>query len=133
MGGLRRGVCAIIIGCAGYILGTQAAHREAIRRLQVEASGNLAQRIEALSLLRMADSSAAIAQLEGEVAQLATTIVANPEVDRHSLSMLKSYLSGVPANSTRPELHSLGLDAYPLLAPRECPSALRALLQRYEK
>jgi hypothetical protein len=51
---------AIVAGGTGYAAGSRQGHQAMMTRLQIEAGGNLTQRIEALSLLRIGDVPAAI-------------------------------------------------------------------------
>ena len=53
-----------------------------ISALQTEATGNLTQRIEVLSLLRMGEVPTAIVRLESEADQLTRTIALNPAANQ---------------------------------------------------
>lgn len=99
-----------------------------IRTLQVEAAGNLAQRIEALSLLRTGDVPAAILRLESEADLLTRTIAANPGADQRVLAYMKTYLSVAPPSPSRDKALSTALEGVPVLEPSKCNTALKALL-----
>lgn len=122
----------VVVICAGavvgYLAGSQRAHEMSIRRLQLEASGNLGQRIEALSLLRLGDTPTAIERIESEVGQLGRSIALNRDSDRRILAVLKTYLSVVPQSGSG--LHDLSsvLADVPVLEASQCDSALRQLL-----
>lgn len=61
--GILVGLAAVV---AAFAVGQQQGHAAMITSLQVEAAGNLSQRIETLSLLRIGDTTAAIHRLETE-------------------------------------------------------------------
>jgi hypothetical protein len=92
--------------------------------LQSEAAGNLTQRLEALSLLRLDEATAAIARLEDEADQLALSIAANGGADRRALISAKAYRTVVPPAARRDELNAL-FAALPPPEPAHCDSALR--------
>jgi hypothetical protein len=81
---------AVITGGAGYLAGSSRQIRASIQLLQVEGAGNLTQRIEALSLLRMGDVPGAITQLESETDALAISIANNPGADQGVLAYMKT-------------------------------------------
>jgi hypothetical protein len=99
-----------------------------IASLQIEAAGNLTQRIEALSLLRMGDVTAAILRLESEADQLTQGIALNPGADKRVLAYVKTYLSVAPPAPSRAKELSTALDGVPTLDPSQCKTALKALL-----
>jgi hypothetical protein len=99
-----------------------------IRALQVEAAGNLNQRIEALSLLRIGDVPAAILRLENEADLLTRTIAGNPGADQHVLAFMKTYLSVAPPSPSREKGLSAALEGVPILEPGKCNTALKAFL-----
>jgi hypothetical protein len=99
-----------------------------IQALQVEAAGNLTQRIEALSLLRLGDAQGAIAQLESEADTATTSIAQNPGADRRVLTYMKTYLSVAPPSPARAQALSTALEGVPVLEPGKCKTALKALL-----
>lgn len=96
--------------------------------LQTEAAGNLTQRIEVLSLLRMNDAPAAILRLESETDQLAHSIARNPAADQRALAYMKTYLSVAPPSPARAQELNTALEGIPTLAPSQCETALKALL-----
>jgi hypothetical protein len=119
---------AIAAGGAGYAAGQRQVHQAAIAMMHAEAAGNLTQRIEALSLLRMAEVPAAIDRLESEADQLTRTIAVNSGADKRALAFVKTYLSVAPPSPSRAEELSAILEDVPVLEPGECSSALKALL-----
>lgn len=119
---------AIAAGVAGYAAGSRQGHQAAIRALQTEAAGNLTQRIEVLSLLRMGEVPTAVLRLEGEADQLTRTIALNPGADQRALAYVKTYLSVVPPSPSRAKALSTALEGVPVLAPSKCDTALKALL-----
>jgi hypothetical protein len=119
---------AIITGVGGYAVGSRQAHQTMIRTLQVEAAGNLTQRIEALSLLRTGDVPAAIGRLDREVDVLTKTIAANPGADQRVLAFMKTYLSVASPSPSREKELTTSLEGVPVLDPGKCNTALRALL-----
>jgi hypothetical protein len=68
----------------GYLAGLQEGQKRAVRMLQTEATGNLTQRVEALSLLQLGQVSRAVAQLEQEADQLTLSIAGNQDADRRA-------------------------------------------------
>jgi hypothetical protein len=96
--------------------------------LQMEAAGNLSQRIETLSLLRMGDASGAIKSLESEADVLTVNIANNLGADRSVLAHMKTYLSVAPPSTEREKALSSALAGVPVLEPGKCSSALKALL-----
>jgi hypothetical protein len=119
---------AIVTGVGGYALGSRHIHKTMIGALQTEAAGNLSQRIEALSLLRMNDAPGAIDRLEREADLLARTIAQNPGADRQVLAYMKTYLSVAPPSPDRARALSPALQDVPILQPGKCQTALKALL-----
>jgi len=96
--------------------------------MQAEAAGNLTQRIEVLSLLRMGEMPTAILRLESEADQLTRTIALNPGAHQHALAYVKTYLSVAPPSPSRAKELSTALEGVPVLEPGKCNSALKALL-----
>jgi hypothetical protein len=119
---------AVVAGVGGYAAGHRQGHQRMIGALQIEAAGNLTQRIEALSLLRMSDVSAAIVRLESEADLLTQTIAQNPGADKHALAYVKTYLSVAPPSPSRAKELSTALEGVPVLEPGKCQSALKTLL-----
>jgi hypothetical protein len=119
---------AIVMGAGGYAVGSRQGHQSTIRALQTEAAGNLSQRIEILSLLRMNEVTPAVLRLDAEVDQLTRSIALNAGADRRALSYMKTYLSVVPPSAARTKELSAALDGVPVLEPGQCSSALKALL-----
>ncbi len=119
---------AIVAGVGGYAAGSRQGHQTMIRELQTEAAGNLTQRIEVLSALRMGDSLSAIVRLESEADQLTQTIAQNPGADQHALAYEKTYLSVAPPSPDRAKELSTALEGVPVVEPGKCNSALKALL-----
>jgi hypothetical protein len=119
---------AIAAGVSGYAAGSRQGHQTTIRALQTEAAGNLTQRIEVLSLLRMGDAPTDILRLESEADQLTRTIALNPGADRRVLAYVKAYLSVAPPSPSRAQELSTALEGVPVLEPGKCNSALKALL-----
>jgi hypothetical protein len=119
---------AIVAGGVGYLAGSSRQIRASIRTLQVEARGNLIQRIETLSLLRMGDVPGAIDRLESEADRLTVSMAANPGADEHAIAYMKTYLSVAPPSPDRERALSAALAGVPVLEPGRCNSGLRALL-----
>jgi len=119
---------AIVTGIGGYAAGSRQSHQAMIGTLQVEAAGNLYQRIEVLSLLRMGETSAAILRLEREADILTRSIAGNPGADPRVLAHVKTYLSVAPPSPSRAKELSTALEGVPVLEPGKCDSALKALL-----
>jgi hypothetical protein len=129
--GIRTTAClllAFVVGASGYAVGRRQGHQTMISLLQVEAAGNLSQRIETLSLLRMGDVAGAISRLESEADQLTSTIAGNPDADQRALAFMKTYLSVAPPSASRGKQLSAALEGVPVLEPSKCSTALRALL-----
>ena len=108
-------------------------HRTAIRMMQAEASGNLAQRIEVLSFLRVGNASEAISRLETEADSLTNTIARNDNADKRALASMKTYLSVAPPSPSREKQLATALAGVPVLAPGQCDSGLNALLLSAKK
>lgn len=119
---------AVTAGGVGYLAGSREGQQATIRALQTEAAGNLSQRIEALSLLRLGDVSGAIARLEDEADQLTRTIASNPGSDRRVLAAAKTYLSAAPPSPSREKELAGALEGVPALDPSQCSTALKQLL-----
>lgn len=102
--------------------------RAMIQILQAEAGGNLTQRVEVLSLLRMGDVSGAITRLESEADILTVNIAANRGADRQALAYVKTYLSVAPPSPARAQRLSSALEGVSTLRLDQCRTALRALL-----
>jgi hypothetical protein len=119
---------AILAGVGGYAAGSRQEHKATIGALQTEAAGNLIQRIEVLSLLRMGEVATAIPRVESEVDRLTRTIALNPGADKRALAYVKTYLSVAPPSPSRAKELSTALDGVPVLDPGKCNTALRALL-----
>jgi hypothetical protein len=115
-------------GVTGYAVGSRRDHQRMISALQLEAAGNLTQRIEVLSLLRMGDVPTAILRLESEADQLTRSIARNPGADQRALAYVKTYLSVVPPSPSRAKELSTALEGVRVLEPSKCDTALKALL-----
>jgi hypothetical protein len=115
-------------GVSGYAAASRQSRQTMIKTLQVEAAGNLTQRIEALSLLRIGDVPAAIVRLEGEADLLTRTIADNPGADQHVLAYMKTYLSVAAPSPSRAKELATALEGVPVLEPNKCNTALKALL-----
>jgi len=124
---------ALLTGVAGFAVGQRQGHQALIGSLQVEAAGNLGQRIETLSLLRIGDVQGAIHRLESEADTLTVSIANNPGADRRALSYMKTYLSVAPLSPDRDKTLSAALAGVPVLEPGECKTGLRALLLSVKK
>lgn len=114
----------VAVATSTYVAGLYQGQRRGIQMLQTEAAGNLTQRLEALSLLRLGNSSAAIARLEGEADQLALSIAANAAADRRVLVSAKAYRSVVPPPALRDELNAL-FATLPAPEPAHCAASLQ--------
>jgi hypothetical protein len=113
------------VATATYLAGLYQGQRRGIQMLQAEAAGNLTQRLEALSLLRLGEATAAVAGLEDEADQLALSIATNAAADRRVLISAKAYRSVVPPTAARrDELNAL-FATLPAPEPAHCDSALR--------
>jgi hypothetical protein len=119
---------AIVAGAVGYLAGSSRQIQTTIQMLQVNASGNLIQRIEALSLIRTGDVPAAITRLESEADTLTTSMAANAGADQRALAYMKTYLSVAPPSPDRDKGLSVALAGVPVLEPGECNTGLKALL-----
>jgi len=115
-------------GGLGFVSGRSQQIGAMIRMLQVEAAGNLTQRIEVLSLLRMGDMPGAITRLESEADILTVNIAANRGADRQALAYMKTYLSVAPPSPPRAQQLSPALDGVPTLNLDQCRTGLKALL-----
>ena len=115
-------------GVVGFALGQRQDHQAMMRLLQGEASGNLTQRIETLSRLRMGDDSGAIRRLESEADSLTLSIASNPSADQRALAYMKTYLSVAPPSAAREKQLSAALQGVAVLEPGKCDSDLKALL-----
>ena len=123
-------VVILMVAAAGYLVGLQRGQSATMRALQVEAAGNLSQRIEVLSLLRTDEPLAAISRLEEEADQLTLTIGANAEADREVLVTAKAYRSAVPPPPSRQAQLAAVFAALPDPQPNKCSSALQKLLAK---
>ena len=121
-------VVAAAAGAVGYVAGRNQQHRAMIDLLQINAAGNLTQRVEVLSMLRMGDVPGAITQLETEADSLTVTMAANPGVDRQALAYVKTYLSVAPPSPARAQRLSPALEGVQTLTLDQCQTALKALL-----
>ncbi len=121
-------ILAIVGAAGGYALGLRQGREELIQSLQIEAGGNLTQRIETLSQLRLGDAPAAILQLESEADQLAQSIALNSGADRRVLAYFKTYLTVAPPSPARAKSLSTALEGVSTLDPSQCKTALQALL-----
>jgi hypothetical protein len=121
-------VMAAAAGGVGYMWGRSQQFGTMIELLQMEAAGNLTQRVEALSMLRMGDVPGAITRLESEVDTLTVNVALNRGADRNALAYVKTYLSVAPPSPARAQRLSPALDGVPTLTLDECQTALRALL-----
>lgn len=113
----------------GYLAGLRQGQQQTMRMLQAEAAGNLTQRVETLSLLRLGDVSKATAHLEQEADQLTLGIARNQGADRRVLLTAKAYRSIVPAPASRAKDLSAVFDTLPTPKPSDCGSALQLLLK----
>jgi hypothetical protein len=119
-----------ITGIAGaYLAGLRQGQNAATRMLQIEAAGNLTQRIEALSLLRLGETSAAIADLEQQADQLTLGIAANEGAEKRVLLAAKAYRSLAPPPPSRSSELEAVFDTLPTPKPSDCGSALQRLLK----
>ena len=119
---------AVVTGVGGYAIGSRQGHQSMISALQVEAAGNLTQRIETLSRLRIGDVPAAILQLESEADLVTQNIANNAGADQRVLAYMKTYLSVAPPSPAREKELSNALAGVPVLEPGKCKTALKALL-----
>jgi hypothetical protein len=119
---------AVATGVGGYAVGRRDGHASLMGFLQMEAAGNLSQRIETLSLLRMGDASGAIKSLESEADVLTVNIANNQGADRSVLAHMKTYLSVAPPSPEREVALSAALAGVPVLEPGKCSTALKSLL-----
>jgi hypothetical protein len=124
---------ALLTGVAGFAAGQRQGHQAMIGSLQVEAAGNLGQRIETLSLLRVGDAQGAINRLESEADTLTVSIANNPGADQRVLASMKTYLSVAPLSPAREKTVSAALAGVSVLEPGECKTGLRALLLSVKK
>lgn len=119
---------ALGAGSFGFLSGRSQQIEATIRMLQIEAAGNLVQRIETLSLLQMGDVDGAIARLESEADGLTVSIASNPGSDQRALAYMKTYLSVVPPSQSRARALEPSLAEVATLGPSQCETALKALL-----
>ena len=124
---------AIAAGLVGYLAGSSRQIQATIRMLQVNASGNLVQRVEALSLLRVGDVAGAISRLESEAVTLTTSMAANQGANPRALAYMKTYLSVAPPSPDRAQALSAALVGVPVLEPGECNTGLKTLLLSAKK
>jgi hypothetical protein len=122
-------IVAAACAVGGYATGNRQMHGWAIGMMQREASGQLTQRIEALSQLRLGDTNGAAAQLDAEVDTLIVGMSRNAGADRQALASAKTYFSVVPPSPDRADVLSPLLADVPVLAPGQCTNALSALLR----
>ena len=127
-GPIAWGLVAVAAAGAGYLAGNQRGHAATIAALQTEAAGNLSQRVEALSLLRLEDVPAAISRLEAEADKLGRSIAQNPYADQRVLAVLKTYLTVAPPSAARAATLSPALEGVPILEPSQCDTGLKRLL-----
>lgn len=127
------GLLAIATGFTGLALGQRQGYHWTIKSLQVQAAGNLVQRIEVLSLLRIGDVNDAIKRLESEADTLTSTIALNQGANPRALAYMKTYLSVAPPSSDRDQALSAALVGVPVLEPGECNTGLKALLLSAKK
>ena len=118
-------VLAGLVAASTYLTGVYHGQQRGIQLLQSEAAGNLTQRLEALSLLRMGDTVGAVARLEDEADQLAVSIATNPSADRRVLISAKAYRSVVPPSPARRDELTALFATVPAPQPVDCNSALR--------
>lgn len=121
------GVFALI--ALGYLAGLREGQQQTIRRLQVEATANLTQRLETLSSLRLGDVSRALANLEQEADQLTLGIAGNQGADTRVLLSAKAYRSVVPPPPSRAKELGAVFDTLPTPQPADCGNALQLLLK----
>jgi hypothetical protein len=120
---------AMASGIGGYAAGNRQMHGWAVGMMQREAAGQLTQRIETLSRLRMGEVDAAVDQLDAEVDTLVTGMARNAGADTQALASAKTYFSVVPPSPDRAAVLSPLLADVPVLAPGQCTNALSALLR----
>ena len=113
----------------GYLAGLHEGQKRAVRMLQTEATGNLTQRVEALSLLQLGQVSRAVAQLEQEADQFTLSIAGNQGADRRVLLAAKAYRTVVPPPPTSASDLAAVFDTIPTPKPSECGTALQLLLK----
>lgn len=119
---------ALVAGGVGYLAGRSRQIQATVKMLQVNAAGNLIQRIETLSLLRVGDVPGAINRLESEADGLTVSMAANPGADQHAIAYMKTYLSVAPVSPDRDKALSAALAGVPVLEPGKCNTGLKALL-----
>ena len=120
-------------GGFGYVAGRSRQIQATIKMLQMEAGGNLIQRIETLSLLRVGDVPGAIDRLESEAGGLTVRMAANPGAHQPALAYMKTYLSVAPLSPDRDKALSAALAGVPVLEPGKCNTGLKALLLSAKK
>jgi hypothetical protein len=118
-------VAAII---AAFLAGVRQGQVSAMGMLQAGAAGNLTQRIEALSHLRMGETSEAIRGLEEEADQLTLSIAANEGADKAVLLGAKAYRTIVPPPASRSRELEAVFGILPEPKPSHCGAALQRLL-----
>src|SRR5262245_29671919 len=87
---------AVAAAATGYVTGLRQGQIATIAALQTEATGNLTQRLDVLSLIRIGDTAAGVLRLEEEVDHLTLSIAANRSADRRVLINAKAYRTAVP-------------------------------------
>ena len=123
---LLLGLAAIALG---YLAGLRQGQQQTMRMLQAEATANLTQRVETLSLLGLGDVSKAVANLEREADQLTLSIAGNQGADRRVLLTAKAYRSVVPPPASRAKDVAAVFDTLSTPKPSDCGSALQLLLK----
>jgi len=125
---LRWLILVVIVGAAGYLGGLRQGQISTDEWLRREAEGNLTQRIEALSLLRIGDITEAIARLEGEADQLTLGLARNAEGHRAVLAMAKAYRRIAPPPASHEKELTAVFASLPDLKPGQCSNALQKLM-----
>lgn len=128
-----RGLSIVLVVAAavgvGFAAGRLDQNRLLMTTLLIEATGDLTQRIELLSLLRAGDSNQAIRQLENQVDTLVESLAANG-VERSALAAAKAYRKVVPPPPERREAMAAIFKSVPDVKMEHCATGLRQLLER---
>lgn len=125
---LTRLVLLVIAVGVGYLAGIRQGQISTDEWLRREAEGNLTQRIEALSLLRIGDTPAAIERLEAQADQLTLGLARNADDHRAVLAMAKAYRKIAPPPASREKELAAVFAPLPDLRPGQCSTALRKLM-----
>jgi hypothetical protein len=108
---------AAAAGGVGFLAGRSQQIEAMIESLQVEAAGNLTQRVEVLSLLRTGDVSGAITRLESEADLLTVNIAGiaartSPEARTISAKSRTNARRDFPVDRGALELTCTAIDAF---------------------